>query len=49
VLIHVGFALSKGERSGTRTEQLRMRLPRVGEDELAIEEVRRYSFAARRR
>ncbi len=43
VLIHVGFALSKiGEPEAQ--EQLRM-LRAMGEDELAIEEVRGYSFA----
>jgi hydrogenase expression/formation protein HypC len=44
VLIHVGFALSKiGEAEAQ--DQLRM-LRAMGEDELAIEEVRGYSFAA---
>ncbi len=43
VLIHVGFALSKISEEGAR-EQLRM-LEAMGEDELAIEEVRGYSFA----
>jgi len=43
ILIHVGFALSKiGEAEAH--EQLRM-LRAMGEDELAIEEVRGYSFA----
>jgi hydrogenase expression/formation protein HypC len=44
VLIHVGFALSKiGEAEAQ--DQLRM-LRAMGEDELAIEEVRGYTFAA---
>lgn len=43
VLIHVGFALSKISEEGAR-EQLRM-LEAMGENELAIEEVRGYSFA----
>jgi hydrogenase expression/formation protein HypC len=50
VLIHVGFALSKIGEDQAR-EQLRM-LRAMGEDELAIEEVRGYTFAdeeARRR
>ncbi len=42
ILIHVGFALSKISEEGAR-EQLRM-LQAMGEDELAIEEVRGYSF-----
>ncbi|MBC5824807.1 MAG: HypC/HybG/HupF family hydrogenase formation chaperone [Candidatus Eremiobacteraeota bacterium] len=43
VLIHVGFAMSKiGESEAA--DQLRM-LRALGEDELAIEEVRGYSFA----
>jgi hydrogenase expression/formation protein HypC len=43
LLIHVGFALSKiGEREAA--DQLRM-LRALGEDELAIEEVRGYRFA----
>jgi hydrogenase expression/formation protein HypC len=43
ILIHVGFALSKiGEEQAQ--DQLRM-LKAMGEDELAIEEVRGYSFA----
>ncbi len=42
ILIHVGFALSKiGE--GEARDQLRM-LKAMGEDELAIEEVRGYTF-----
>lgn len=44
VLIHVGFALSKiGEAEAQ--DQLRM-LRAMGEDELAMEEVRGYTFAA---
>ena len=44
VLIHVGFALSKiGEAEAQ--DQLRM-LRAMGEDELAIEEIRGYTFAA---
>jgi hydrogenase expression/formation protein HypC len=43
VLIHVGFALSKVSENDA-LEQLRM-LRAMGEDELAIEEVRGYSFA----
>ena len=43
ILIHVGFALSKiGEAEAH--EQLRM-LRAMGEDELALEEVRGYRFA----
>ncbi len=46
ILIHVGFALSKiGE--GEARDQLRM-LRAMGEDELAMEEVRGYSFADER-
>ena len=46
VLIHVGFALSKiGEEEAK--DQLRM-LRAMGEDELAMEEVRGYTFAGRR-
>jgi len=45
VLIHVGFALSKISEDGAR-EQLRM-LEAMGENELAIEEVRGYSFGER--
>ena len=44
ILIHVGFALSKISE-GEATDQLRM-LRAMGEDALAIEEVRGYSFAA---
>ncbi len=43
VLIHVGFAMSKIEESQAQ-DQLQM-LKALGEDELAIEEVRGYSFA----
>jgi hydrogenase expression/formation protein HypC len=43
VLIHVGFALSKIGAEQAR-DQLRM-LEAMGEDQLAIEEVRGYSFA----
>ena len=43
ILIHVGFALSKIGEEQAR-DQLRM-LRAMGEDELAIEEVRGYSFA----
>lgn len=43
ILIHVGFALSKiGEAEAQ--DQLRM-LRAMGEDELALEEVRGYTFA----
>jgi len=44
ILIHVGFALSKVSETEAR-DQLRM-LSAMGEDELAMEEVRGYSFAA---
>jgi hydrogenase expression/formation protein HypC len=43
VLIHVGFAMSKIEESQAQ-DQLQM-LKALGEDQLAIEEVRGYSFA----
>jgi len=43
ILIHVGFALSKIDEERAR-EQLRM-LQAMGEDELALEEIRGYSFA----
>jgi hydrogenase expression/formation protein HypC len=46
ILIHVGFALSKIGEDEAR-EQLRM-LRAMGEDELAIEEVRGYTFADER-
>ena len=42
ILIHVGFAMSKIEESQA-AEQLRM-LKALGEDELAMEEVRGYTF-----
>lgn len=42
VLIHVGFAMNKIEEAQAQ-EQLRM-LRAMGEDELAIEEVRGYSL-----
>lgn len=43
ILIHVGFALSKiGEKEAR--DQLQM-LRALGEDEMAIEEVRGYAFA----
>jgi len=46
ILIHVGFALSKiSEREAH--DQLQM-LKAMGEDELAMEEVRGYSFAEQR-
>ncbi len=44
VLIHVGFALSKVSESEAHG-QLQM-LRAMGEDELAMEEVRGYTFAA---
>jgi hydrogenase expression/formation protein HypC len=43
ILIHVGFALSKIDEAQAQ-DQLRM-LRAMGEDQLAIEEVRGYSFA----
>lgn len=43
ILIHVGFALSKIGEAEAR-DQLRM-LRAMGEDELAIEEVRGYRFS----
>lgn len=43
ILIHVGFALSKIAEAQAR-EQLRM-LEAMGENEIAIEEVRGYSFS----
>jgi hydrogenase expression/formation protein HypC len=43
ILIHVGFALSKIDEEEAH-KQLRM-LRAMGEDELAMEEVRGYSFA----
>jgi hydrogenase expression/formation protein HypC len=44
ILIHVGFALSKVSESAAH-EQLRV-LRALGEDALALEEVRGYTFAA---
>ncbi|HEX4012496.1 MAG TPA: HypC/HybG/HupF family hydrogenase formation chaperone [Candidatus Cybelea sp.] len=46
VLIHVGFAMSKIGEAEAR-DQLRM-LSALGEDEMAMEEVRGYSFAEER-
>jgi len=43
ILIHVGFALSKIGETEAR-DQLRM-LKAMGEDELAMDEVRGYTFA----
>ena len=43
ILIHVGFALSKIDEEQAH-DQLRM-LRAMGEDELAMEEVRGYTFA----
>ena len=43
ILIHVGFALSKIDEEAAH-KQLRM-LRAMGEDELAMDEVRGYSFA----
>jgi hydrogenase expression/formation protein HypC len=43
ILIHVGFALSKIGEEEAR-DQLRM-LRAMGEDELALEEIRGYTFA----
>jgi hydrogenase expression/formation protein HypC len=45
VLIHVGFAMSKIEESQAR-DQLRM-LSALGEDELAMDEIRGYTFGER--
>jgi len=45
VLIHVGFAMSKIEEEGAH-EQLRM-LRALGEDQLALDELRGYTFAER--
>jgi len=44
ILIHVGFALSKISETEAQ-DQLQM-LRAMGEDQLAMEEVRGYSFAA---
>ena len=46
ILIHVGFALSKIDEKQAH-DQLRM-LRAMGEDQLAIDEVRGYSFAETR-
>ena len=43
ILIHVGFALSKIDEAQAH-DQLRM-LRAMGEDQLALDEVRGYSFA----
>jgi hydrogenase expression/formation protein HypC len=45
VLIHVGFAMSKIEEAQAR-DQLRM-LSALGEDEMAMDEIRGYTFAER--
>jgi hydrogenase expression/formation protein HypC len=45
VLIHVGFAMSKIEESQAH-DQLRM-LAALGEDEIAMDEIRGYTFAER--
>jgi hydrogenase expression/formation protein HypC len=45
VLIHVGFAMSKIEEQGAH-EQLRM-LRALGEDQLALDELRGYTFGER--
>jgi hydrogenase expression/formation protein HypC len=45
VLIHVGFAMSKIGEEQAR-DQLRM-LAALGEDQMAIDEIRGYSFAER--
>jgi hydrogenase expression/formation protein HypC len=45
VLIHVGFAMSRVEEAQAR-DQLRM-LSALGEDQLAIDEIRGYTFAER--
>jgi len=45
VLIHVGFAMSKIEEAQAR-DQLRM-LSALGEDEMAMDEIRGYTFAGR--
>jgi hydrogenase expression/formation protein HypC len=44
LLVHVGFALSKVSESEAR-DQLQM-LSAMGEDALAMEEIRGYTFAA---
>ena len=45
VLIHVGFAMSKIEEAQAH-DQLRM-LEALGEDEMAMDEIRGYTFAER--
>jgi hydrogenase expression/formation protein HypC len=45
ILIHVGFAMSKIEEAQAH-DQLRM-LAALGEDEMAIDEIRGYAFAER--
>ena len=45
ILIHVGFAMSKIGEAEAR-DQLRM-LSALGEDQLAIDEIRGYTFAER--
>lgn len=45
ILIHVGFAMSKIEEAQAR-DQLRM-LAALGEDQLAMDEIRGYAFAER--
>ena len=45
VLIHVGFAMSKIEEVQAR-DQLRM-LEALGEDQMAMDEIRGYTFAER--
>jgi hydrogenase expression/formation protein HypC len=45
VLIHVGFALSKIEEAQAH-DQLRM-LEALGEDQMAMDEIRGYTFAER--
>lgn len=45
VLIHVGFAMSKIEEAQAR-DQLRM-LEALGEDAMAMDEIRGYAFAER--
>jgi hydrogenase expression/formation protein HypC len=46
VLIHVGFAMSKIEEAQAR-DQLRM-LSALGEDQMAMDEIRGYGFAEAR-
>ncbi|MGB8908144.1 MAG: HypC/HybG/HupF family hydrogenase formation chaperone [Candidatus Cybelea sp.] len=45
ILIHVGFAMSKIEEAQAR-DQLRM-LAALGEDQMAMDEIRGYAFAER--